>query len=71
MEFDTDSYSLFIFAINSPSTREKCVLSLEYTDDFFIVSLRIRQTQYKVDSSDNNLVDEKSNNTPKDANVNI
>jgi len=52
-------------------TKEKCVLSLEYTDNFFIVSLRIRQTQYKVDSSDNNLLDDKSNNTPKDSNVNI
>lgn len=52
-------------------TKEKCVLSLEYTDNFFIVNLRMRKTQYKVDSSDNNLLDDKSNNTPKDSNVNI
>lgn len=33
-EFDTDPYSLFIFAFNSPLTKEKCVLRLNKFFDF-------------------------------------
>jgi len=33
-EFESDPYSLFIFAINSASTREKCVTRLNKFFDF-------------------------------------
>ena len=33
-EFDSDPYSLFIFALNSPSTKEKCVPRLNKFFEF-------------------------------------
>ena len=34
IEFETDPYSLFIFAINSPSSKEKCVPRLNKFFDY-------------------------------------
>ena len=47
IEFESDPYSLFIFAFNSPTTQEKCVPRLNKFFDFIDLTGTIQEKRSK------------------------
>jgi hypothetical protein len=46
IEFESDPYSLFIFALNSPSTKEKCVPRLNKFFEFINLNGTMQEKSY-------------------------